>query len=320
MITVVIPTYKRIKALSRTLQSLSKQSHLPDEVYIIAAGVSQAELASVIQYDTLSITIIITEPSVCHQRNIGIRKVKTPYTLLCDDDIVLPKNYLETLLSYYNTNAAVRIATGEELRRNSNQCWQPFLDKISPLRLLYHYCFGLSVWDDLNTHKSTNFYLTKWVIKRYKDKGNGITKAGWPLLTHRTSSVFKTRIYSLQAALIPTTVLQQNLFDEGLGQYGIGDNYDVSLRINGVTHDIHVLTKIPYRHYKDPTNRMDHSKAYYLRTMALYNCMNKLSVFNQKNKWYFRWALFGNGIAFFIKGRFNYFNANLKVFKATLTQ
>ncbi|WP_299120813.1 glycosyltransferase family 2 protein [uncultured Winogradskyella sp.] len=319
MVTVVIPTYKRLDSLKRTLQSIEKQSLLPEKVLIVIAGISETEIAKVIQNFTLPIEVIISEPSVCKQRNIGIKKAVTRYILLCDDDIVLPENYIKTLITYYYSNPETRIVTGEELRLQPDMNWRPFTDKTSFLRLYYHYIFSLPVWDDLNYRKPTKSFLKKYILDIYKKKGNRITNAGWPLLTNRSSLVFKTSIYSLQAALIPKAFLQKNLFDENLEQYGIGDNYDVGLRINTNKYQTHVLTTIPYKHYKAPSNRLEPSQAYYYRTKTLYQCLKKLSGFSSKNIWYFRWSLFGNGIAFLIKGRFNYLKSNYKVFWNTLT-
>jgi glycosyltransferase involved in cell wall biosynthesis len=319
MVTVVIPTYKRLDSLIRTLRSIEKQSLLPEKVFIVIAGSSETEIAKAIQTIKLPIEVIISEPSVCKQRNIGIEKAVTRYILLCDDDIVLPENYIKTLVSYHYSNPETRITTGEELRLQPDKNWRPYTDQNSFLRLYYHYIFGLPVWDDLSYSASTKSFWQKYILNLYQKKGNGITNAGWPLLTNRSSSVFKTRIYSLQAALIPRDFLQKNLFDENLEQYGIGDNYDVGLRINTNKDQIHVLTTIPYKHYKESSNRLEPSQAYYYRTKTLYQCLKKLSVFNSKNIWYFRWSLFGNGMAFLMKGRFNYLKSNYKVFWNTLT-
>lgn len=319
MVTVVIPTYKRLDSLKRTLNSIEKQSLLPKKVFVIAAGINKVEIENSIQDIILPIEVIISEPSVCKQRNIGIKKAVTRYILLCDDDIVLPENYIKTLVSYHYSNPETRIITGEELRLQPDRSWIPFRDNTSFIRLYYHYIFGLPVWDDLSHNRPANNFWQKYILYLYQKRGNGITNAGWPLLIDRSSSVFHTRIYSLQAALIPKSFLQNNLFDENLEQYGIGDNYDVGLRINGNKHQIHVLTTLPYKHYKDSSNRLKSSEAYYYRTNTLYHCLNKLPVFRSRNIWYFRWSLFGNGVAFLFKGRFNYLKSNYKVFLNTLT-
>ncbi|WP_400076068.1 glycosyltransferase family 2 protein [Winogradskyella sp. R77965] len=319
MVTVVIPTYKRLNSLKRTLQSIEKQTLLPEKVLIIIAGINKTDIENIIREIILPIEVIISEPSVCKQRNIGIKKAVTRYILLCDDDIVLPENYIKTLESYHYANPEIRIVTGEELRLQPDNNWRPFTDKTSFIRLYYHYFFGLPVWDDLSYNRPTKNFWQKYILNIYQKKGNITTKAGWPLLTQRTHPIFKTTIYGLGAAMIKTDLLQKNLFDESLEQFGIGDNYDVGLRINTNKCRIHVLTTIPYKHYKESSNRLEPSQAYYHRTKTLYQCLKKLSVFSSKNIWYFRWSLLGNGIAFLIKGRFNYLKSNYKVFWNTLT-
>jgi glycosyltransferase involved in cell wall biosynthesis len=48
----------------------------------------------------LPIQYILSEKSVCIQRNIGIRKAETPWVFLCDDDVEVPPDYLQQLVAH----------------------------------------------------------------------------------------------------------------------------------------------------------------------------------------------------------------------------
>lgn len=311
MISVVIPTYNRIRSLTNLIDSINKQTYSPNEIIIVASGYNQDDLDSI---KKLNPTIIIHEssPSVCKQRNIGISKASYKYILLCDDDIVLPKNYIETLISYCNKNQNVKIATGCEFRKNPAGKWKEVQNPVSNWGLLFAYIFGVSICFDLNKmRKNRNVFINK-IINFYKNKGNYITKAGWPVLTNFDYPVMKTPIYGLGCAIIKRELLLVSPYNEELDSNGIGDNFEVALKINGLQDKIHVLRNLPYKHFKDETNRYENYVDYKKRCTSLYAFLKQLPHFTITNRFFFIWSLLGNGILFFIKKDFKLFKSNQK--------
>ena len=74
-ISAVIATRNRKVSLYRTLQALNNQSCKLKEVIIVDSGdvkLNEAELLNT--FRSLNIKYIASDPSVCVQRNIGIRK------------------------------------------------------------------------------------------------------------------------------------------------------------------------------------------------------------------------------------------------------
>jgi glycosyltransferase involved in cell wall biosynthesis len=311
-ISIVIPTYKRTESLERLLKSIEKQSILPEEIFIVSAGIKKNILTELVSKFNLPLVVLFSEPSVCKQRNLGIKKSTGKYIQLIDDDIELPTNYLKELYKYHQQNNNVWIVSGEETLLDSKKNWKVLQQNISTLNLGFNYIFGLPIWSNLAAKKPKNS-ISKYLINAYLKKGNTLSKAGWPVVCNFSKTISKTTIYSLQGAMIKSIKLKQNLFDENLQQHGLGDNYDVTLKINELKNKIHILKRVPYKHYKEKSNRLEFSKQYYERTKALSYFLKKLPFFTFKNQLFFIWSLIGNGLFFLFKGKIKYFYENIRV-------
>ncbi len=310
MVSVVIPTYNRKESLIRLIQSINNQSYPPKEIIIVKAGEEQLEN---VQKLNNQIKIISSSPSVCKQRNIGIHNANSKYILLCDDDIELPNNYIESLLTYIEDNKDVKIVTGTELQQNTDKKWKEIQTKITGSSLIYNYIFGLSICTNLIPYKNSNNFILRRIIKHYDKNKNGISKSGWPLLTHFDYPIMETTIYGLGCSMIKREILLKNLYNEELDPNGIGDNYEVALKINGLSDKIHVLRDVTYKHFKDTTNRyLDHI-SYFKRCIGLHSFLKKLPCFNLKNRLYFIWSLIGNSFRFLVKGNIYHFKLNQKI-------
>lgn len=314
MVSVVIPTYKRKNSLTRLIQSINQQSFIPNEIIIVASGYDENDLLTFQNLNT-RIKIISSTPSVCKQRNIGITNAKSKYILLCDDDIELPNNYIASLIDYFNKNYDVKIVTGSELQKNKKEEWKEVRYKTNYFSLLYSYIFGLGICSDITNLENSKNFIILYIYKKLTKNKNGITKGGWPLLTHFSFPVMKTSIYGLGCAMIKRTNLLENPYSENLGQNGIGDNYKVALKINGPFDKIHVLRNVCYKHYKEISNRHLSHINYFKRCLSLHKFLIELPHFSFYNRLFFIWSLLGGGLRFLIKGEMNYFRYNQKVIR-----
>jgi len=313
MISIVIPTYNRKESLIRLLNSISNQSLAPSEIIVVASGYKESELED-LEKQNANIKIIHSSPSVCKQRNIGISQAKSEYVLLCDDDIELEKNYLSSLLDYSQKHKEIDIITGRELQQTEDNNWAEVQFPPTFWNLLYSYIFGLGICCDLTKSQGKNF-ISNRLFKHLKKKNNGISKGGWPMLTTFSFPVMQTTIYGLGCAMIKTEILQNNLYNEELGPNGIGDNYEVALKINGLSKKIHVLRDVNYMHHKEKSNRHKAHISYLKRCLSLHKFLKELPCFNWKNRLFFTWSIIGNGTRFLLKGDFNHFISNQKVLR-----
>lgn len=92
-ISVVIPTRNREKELNECLESISKQSRLPEEVLII----DSSDVKININYFNLNIIHYYTKKGLELQRNFGIKKSKGEIIVFSDDDTIWDKDYLKEI-------------------------------------------------------------------------------------------------------------------------------------------------------------------------------------------------------------------------------
>jgi glycosyltransferase involved in cell wall biosynthesis len=102
VVTAVIPTYRRPKLLERAIRSVLNQNypHLVVAVNDNASGDETRQVVERLQQE---------DPRIrywCHSENIGawpnwdfgVARVETPfYSILCDDDVLLPEFYAEAV-------------------------------------------------------------------------------------------------------------------------------------------------------------------------------------------------------------------------------
>ena len=293
-VTIVIPTRNRINSLNRLLFSISKQSYLPKEIIIVDSSDEMLTLSQLVFFPIIEIKIIHSKPSVCLQRNIGIEECKTEFIFLCDDDIEVSENYIENLVKFLNENPSVNITSGLIYEKRKNE-WNYSEKKISFIKLVFNYLFGLSVWVDIKKENYPKNSIIQNFIAFYLKKGNRIAKSGWPIVINYNAPFFKTPIYGLGASIIRNNKIK---FETSFYENGIGDNYDFALE-NG--SNIFVLKNSLAYHYKENTNRLNHKKSYYYRVAALHYIMLKNKKFTTLNLFFLIWSLIGNIIVFIFK-------------------
>src|SRR4030081_1493247 len=94
-ISVVIPTCNRKQGLLALLKDLDRSAYPVAEVIIVDSGEDKLVPADYIVFKNLDVYYVRSEQSVCIQRNTGIRKARSPWVFLCDDDIEVPPDYLQ---------------------------------------------------------------------------------------------------------------------------------------------------------------------------------------------------------------------------------
>jgi glycosyltransferase involved in cell wall biosynthesis len=286
MVEIVIPTYKRLERLALLLNSITRQTLLPKKVIIVYAGISEDSIRQLANTFTLNIALIQSEPSVCKQRNKGIEKVNS-------------KDYL--------------IATGEEHRLDPFGNWNPIIDSPSHKQLWFNAIFGLTIWSDLTQDYYKKNSLSRWITSKLLLKGNHISKGGWPMVSAFNTPVMESTIYGLGCSMIRSSHLKKNLFNKNMPQHGIGENYELALKINGLSKKIAVLRTLNFKHYKAATNRVSNQQAYVDRVSELKRVVFNLKYFRLKNRFYFLWSLLGNSTYFLWSRKWGLFSKNNKV-------
>jgi glycosyltransferase involved in cell wall biosynthesis len=305
-ISVVIPTYNRKKNLVALLNNLNNSIHPVDEVIIVDAG---SERLTNADYPRLNIQHLSSIPSVCVQRNMGIRAARSEWIFLCDDDIEVPVDYLQKISAYIQQHADAGAVSGQVFQQENNK-WTANYPVYSAKELIIRYIFGLSIWGEIGC-TSNNFFIKR--IKRYyARKGNHIAGSGWPVITDFSGENFTVPVFGLGASVIRKSWLEHSPYDETLDKYGIGDNYGVSIGFPGT--GIHILNNAFVYHHQERMNRLQYPLQYYRRVLALdYFIRTRKEL--QHVRWVsFAWSLFGNILVFLSSGNWLMVDAAKKAF------
>jgi len=270
-VSVIIPTKDRKESLFKALAALAKQKALIREVIIVDSSdtpVDPTELKDTFSFDKCM--VLRTRPSVCVQRNEGIREARSDFVLVLDDDNLVTEDYVARCLAFFASHPDAIVVSGLVVEKDGRDGWDITPPRISSLRLVWNLVFQLSIWSDLeNADDEARSAMLSGALRRYcRRRGNGLSRAGWPVLTCFATPVFRTQIYYLSAALIKREWLFENPYEEKLDQYGIGDNYGIAIKLRP-EQGVFILRETYAYHDKSPANRLARDESYSKRVLAL---------------------------------------------------
>lgn len=124
-IYIVIPAYNEAQFIGRTLESLAKQTLLPEKIVVVNDG-STDETGNKVKelcekYNFIS--LVENEPEedlhapgskVIKAFNRGYNTLDEDYDIICkfDADLIFPSNYLEKIISHFESNPRVGMVGG----------------------------------------------------------------------------------------------------------------------------------------------------------------------------------------------------------------
>jgi len=293
-ISVVIPTCNRKPSLLALLRNLNDSTFLVHEVIVVDSGEEELLTEDYSELKNIRVQYLISEKSVCIQRNLGINKASSPWIFLCDDDIEVPADYLKKLVEHIKEHPEAGAISGLVLQQEKDK-WVSQYPERSVSKLVWKYFFHLGLWGPI-VCPNNNFLIRK-IKNHYYRKRNHLSKAGWPVLTNFSGEYFTTPIYGLGASLVKKEWLLNSRYDEVLDKHGIGDHYGVAAGFP--ESRIHIITDTSVYHHQEAKNRLQNSLQYYRRVLALdYFTGPGKNLSRIKKRWLI-WSLFGNLIYIF---------------------
>lgn len=293
MVTVVIPTRNRKESLCKVLAALLRQKAVIHEVIVVDSSdhpIDSAELKARFEFGSFS--VLRTKPSVCFQRNEGIRRATSDFVLVLDDDNLVVEDYIVRCLDFFNTHPDALVVSGLVVEKSGSNGWAITPPRISLIRLAWNIVFQLGVWTDLGgvDDEAGGGWFLQLIRRYYRRRGNGLSMGGWPILTCFAAPFFRTQIYYLSAALIKRNWLLANPYVEKLDQHGIGENYGVAIKLRP-EQGIFILRDTYSYHDKSRANRLAIDDSYYKRVLALdyFTTLNGTA-----SRGWLVWSLFGN--------------------------
>ena len=109
-ISVIVPTYCRPHDLSRCLESLSKQTRLPDETIVVVRTTDHSTQRFLTNYDNIKLPVKIVaadKPGQIYALNLGKMNASGDIISITDDDGAPRPEWLELIEKYFNSDAAV---------------------------------------------------------------------------------------------------------------------------------------------------------------------------------------------------------------------
>jgi glycosyltransferase involved in cell wall biosynthesis len=308
-ISVVIPTCNRKQRVLQLLQNLQQSIHPLREVIIVDSGEDQLSTDDLAPFSTLSIHYLLSEKSVCIQRNKGIQRARGTWIFLCDDDIEMPADYLQKIAGHIQQHPDAGAVSGLVMQWVDEE-WKANYTIQSSRALVWSYIFQLSIWGEIRC--ASNNFLVRKITGYYQRKGNHISRAGWPVVTNFSGDWFSTPIYGLGASVVKRDWLLYSPYEEVLDRHGIGDNYGVN--IGFPTTGVHVLNDAFVYHHQVPENRLKRPLQYYRRMLALHYFVKTKDSLKYVRKSWLLWSLTGNILSFIRMRDRNMVRAAIKTF------
>ncbi|GHA40726.1 glycosyl transferase family 2 [Salinimicrobium marinum] len=121
---IVIPAHNEAAFISRTLQSLVEQSHLPEKIIVVddQSSDNTAEIVAGFAKIHSFISLVKTTSSEAHLPGSkvvnafykGYDLLDEEYDIICkfDADLIFPKNYLEQIAAHFNADPKTGMAGG----------------------------------------------------------------------------------------------------------------------------------------------------------------------------------------------------------------
>ncbi|MBN2259977.1 MAG: glycosyltransferase [Clostridiales bacterium] len=138
-ISIIINSFKNLSLLSSCLESIKDVCYRNKEVIVVSYGLSETKINELSNARFVNKLIIMKKDlGVSAQRNLGYKQVDvtSKYVLFVDDDVLLSKYTVKSLIEFLEYNKNVGIAQPVLLRNNKTiDCAGAFIDKFGYTRI-----------------------------------------------------------------------------------------------------------------------------------------------------------------------------------------
>lgn len=134
-ISVIVATKNRFQLLAKCLESLSKQTTIPDEILITDVGL-KGSLEIVKLYSTNLKIRYFHKPGLNapQARNFGLNKSVNNLTLQIDDDCIAEKNWVKEMLEFYSKHPDSSLITGKLIHIPKENIFAILIDTLREFR------------------------------------------------------------------------------------------------------------------------------------------------------------------------------------------
>ncbi|WP_040952938.1 glycosyltransferase family 2 protein [Gorillibacterium massiliense] len=205
MITVLIPTYRRVDDLLRCLEGIRAQTRMPDEVLVIVRYNDHDTLEALIKldYHDLSLRVItVAVPGQVAALNRGLTESRGDIIAITDDDTIPKKDWLQRIESHFLSDPAVGGVGGRDWVHEGSRILsesRPVVGKIQWFgRVIGNHHLGVGPAREVDLLKGANMSYRRAAIRgkwfEEKLRGSGaqvhndlafsysVKRSGWKLI------------------------------------------------------------------------------------------------------------------------------------------
>lgn len=276
-VSIIIPTYNRVKDLEETLDSIIIQTRLPKEVIVVdnANNIETENLIKRRRKDFEKRNVILKyirseENSLTVAKNIGIKHSTGDIISFVDDDVILNRRYYEAILKVYEENPNASGVQGliqvEDVRKENGLI--SFI--LSRFNKLFYF-------ESIEKNRCRLFPTTYGTYPLFIDKGK-IINCEWLM----GASTYKRDIF------------KEFKFDENLKKYSHKEDKDFSYRIfKKYPHSLFLTSDAKYIHKVSQEARLPERELIYMRKVYSLYLFYKDIDQNIKNNLIFIWSWTG---------------------------
>ncbi len=271
--SIVICTLNRPDDIQRCIRSIGEQTRLPRQVIVVDAGdLGEVRhiLAAECEAQGIAFVYRQAQPSTTRQRNEGAALVDAEVTFFLDDDVELGKDYIEQILSVYESdpNGAIAGACGV-----LDPAPQP----------------GRGFWQ---------WYARLFLLPETRvDAAPRMKASNYPVHSTMLTQPRDTELMPSTAVSYRTSVFREFLFDANLTGYVMAEDLDLSYRVSR-RYRLRVLPQAIFRHSKSPVSRNDRRETEKRRLLFTQYFFRK-NLAGRLRCWLARyWALLGLGLRY----------------------
>jgi len=275
-ISVVIPTYNRIKDLSECLDSIIQQTLLPKDVIIIDNSNNDNikklvdNLIPIFASKNIILKYIYNdkENSLTVAKNLGVKYASEDIISFLDDDIILHKDYYQEIIKVFKKNHQALGVEGKVIFSITERKY----------KFLFNQIFGRL------------FYLGFLE----KNKARVLPSLG---LTYPLEDKVINCQWLSGASVFKRIVFDEFIYDENLKKYSDGEDIDFSYRIfKKYPNSLFIAPKAKYVHKISPIARGNNKERVYMKEIYSLYIFFKVIKQNFKNNIIYLWSRFGEFI------------------------
>ncbi len=275
-VSIVIPTYNRVKDVRILLDSIIKLKNKPLEVIIVDQSTDDKTKNLCGHYKIVRY-IKSNPPSITIARNCGIRNSnkKTKVVLFLDDDVILNEDYLEKILEVYNKfKTAKGVAAFWSARGLLNFNNWPFYKKV-----IFYVQQSIKKLFFLGYFEKKRIRITGPFGNTYAISSGKILNAEW---LKGMNMSYKKEVFN------------KIKFDENLLGYTVVEDISFSCVLNKIfPNSLYITPFAKIQHRFSQTERHNIKKMMFINLIDHFYLFYKMFNKTTTDKLKFLWSLFG---------------------------